>query len=98
MERVEAENADLRKTLNDDKQITGSLQYLLTVREGNVFRSICLFTLWGARGVMEGNVFRSVCLLTGGMMSLPVWYHLPSGRLHPERGWTNKLLVHFNIY
>ena len=62
-----------------DKQITGTFQYLLTVREGNVFRSVCLFT--GVRvqgGAMEGNVFRSVCLLTGSMMSLPVWYHVPS--------------------
>ena len=54
MERVEAENADLRKTLNDDKQITGSLQYLLTAREGNVFRSICLFT-WGLEGCKGGH-------------------------------------------
>ena len=66
MERVEAENTDLRKTLNDDKQITGTFQYLPTAREGNVFRSVCLFK--------------------EGMMSLPVWYHLPSGGLHAGEG------------
>ena len=49
MECVEAENADLRKTLNDYRQITGTLQYLMTAREGNVFRSVCLFT----RGMMS---------------------------------------------